>query len=144
MHVLNSANLTILIYFIFVSEKPTLQVQPVNVEIGRGQTAKFHCSVTGGKNLHIGWYYGKEYFDQKTTGGNGIKVDSSNDLILSNVDVANPQTVWCVFRDDLTQRQQHSARVSLKVIGMLLKSCILIYFTFESGFSLNCPLFHIS
>ena len=99
----------------FILEKPTFLVQPEGVTIGRGQTAKFDCKVTGGKKLAIRWYFKGEIYDQ-TSNEKGIVVDENNSLIVSNTAVVGSEGVVCAYKDSFG-KEKYSIRAPLNVIG---------------------------
>lgn len=105
--------------FLSILEKPFFLIQPVSVTIGRGQTAKFDCKVTGGKGPKISWYFNKEMYDEMSN-EKGILVDENNSLIISNTDDIVSKGVICIFKDSFRQEQQpqkYSIRASLHIIG---------------------------
>ena len=92
----------------------SFEVEPTGVIIGKGQTAKFDCVVTGGKNTRMLWSFGSDTYDKSSTSGR-IRMDSKNSLIITNIEKNDMKKVRCIAEDD--KSIEYSKEVLLTVTG---------------------------
>ena len=110
----------ILLNFFFFLEKPFFHIQPTDVTVPAGNSATFQCSVKGGKNPKISWYYGSRVLSQHIHDSDtSATVNKNDDLIISNTIIGAPKTVVCSYEDSIINKKKYSGSVSLKVIGKL-------------------------
>lgn len=91
-------------------------MQPTDVKIPVGQTAKFECKARYGKDVHIKYKFDNKLYDQQQSQSDKVYVNNKNELVIPNVQLSDSNKFIHCFVNDMTKF--HSASdVSLIVLS---------------------------